>query len=57
MDILILLIPAALFLGLVGLVAFMWTLRAGRYDDIEGISYRALFEEDDIEKEQKKKED
>ncbi|MBT5073535.1 MAG: cbb3-type cytochrome oxidase assembly protein CcoS [Kordiimonadaceae bacterium] len=57
MDILILLIPAALFLGLVGLVAFMWTLRAGQYDDIEGISYRALFEEDDIEKEQKKKED
>lgn len=57
MDVLIILIPAALFLGLVGLAAFMWTLRAGQYDDIEGISYRALFEEDDIEEEQNQKED
>ena len=51
MDSLIYLIPAALFLGLVGLAGFMWSLRDGQYDDLEGATYRALFEEDDIAKE------
>jgi cbb3-type cytochrome oxidase maturation protein len=53
MDGLIYLIPVALFLGLVGLAGFLWSLRSGQYDDLEGASYRALFEEDDIEEEQK----
>lgn len=41
------LIPAALFLGLVGLAAFLWALRSGQFDDLEGAAYRAL--EDDEE--------
>jgi len=49
MTILTLLIPAALFLGLLGLVAFLWSLRSGQYDDLEGAAYRALFDEDDEE--------
>ena len=56
MDVLIYLIPAALILGLIGLGAFMWTIKDGQYDDLEGATYRALFEEDDIEKELKEKE-
>jgi len=56
MDVLIYLIPAALILGLIGLAAFMWTIKDGQYDDLEGATYRALFEEDDIEKELKEKE-
>ncbi|MFN0219548.1 MAG: cbb3-type cytochrome oxidase assembly protein CcoS [Hyphomicrobium sp.] len=36
------LIPAALFLGALGLCTFLWSLRAGQYDDLEGASWRAL---------------
>lgn len=57
MDGLLYLIPVALFLGLIGLAAFLWTIRSGQYDDLEGATYRALFEEDDIEKEKKANDD
>lgn len=53
MESLIYLIPAALFLGLIGLAGFMWSLRNNQYEDLEGATYRALFEEDDIAEEQK----
>lgn len=42
MDILAILIPVSLILGLVGLGAFWWTLRRGQYDDPEGDSQRIL---------------
>lgn len=47
MDILIYLIPIALLLGLLGLVAFMWSLKSGQYDDLEGAKWRIL-EDDDL---------
>lgn len=36
------LIPCALLLGLLGLAAFLWSLNAGQFDDLEGASWRAL---------------
>lgn len=39
------LIPAALFLGLLGVLAFLWALRSGQFEDLDGAAYRAL--EDD----------
>lgn len=36
------LIPAALALGLAGLIAFVWALRSGQFDDLEGAGWRAL---------------
>jgi len=39
------LIPAALFLGGLGLGAFMWALRSGQFEDLEGAAYRALEDE------------
>ncbi len=39
------LVPSALALGALGLVAFLWALRSGQFEDLEGASYRAL--EDD----------
>ena len=42
MEVLALLIPVSLFLGLLGLVAFLWTLRKGMYDDPDGDSQRIL---------------
>lgn len=39
------LIPAALFLGGLGLAAFLWTLKSGQYDDLDGAAWRALDDE------------
>lgn len=36
------LIPAALALGLLGLVAFLWALRTGQFEDLDGAAYRIL---------------
>ena len=38
------LIPIAIGLGLAGLASFMWTLKNGQYDDLEGAAERILFE-------------
>ena len=41
------LIPAALFLGLVGLGAFLWALKSGQFDDLDGAAHRILFDDED----------
>ena len=41
------LIPIALFLGLLGLVAFLWALRSGQFEDLDGASHRILHDDDD----------
>jgi cbb3-type cytochrome oxidase maturation protein len=41
------LIPAALFLGLLGLAAFLWALRNGQFDDPDGAAERILFDDDE----------
>lgn len=41
------LIPAALFLGLLGLGAFLWALRNGQFDDLDGAGERILYDEED----------
>lgn len=47
MEILVLLIPVSLGLGLLGLVAFLWTMRSGQYDDPKGDARRILREDYD----------
>ncbi|MEZ5931623.1 MAG: cbb3-type cytochrome oxidase assembly protein CcoS [Alphaproteobacteria bacterium] len=47
MNVLIYLIPIALFLGLLGLAAFLWSLKSGQFDDLDGAAERVLFDEDD----------
>ena len=46
MIMLIYLIPVALFLGGLGLVAFLWSLRSGQYEDLEGAAHRILQDDD-----------
>ncbi len=46
MDVLIFLIPIAIGLGLLGLFAFMWTLKSGQYEDLEGAAWRILDDDD-----------
>ncbi len=43
---LVLLIPIALGMGLFGLAAFMWAMRAGQFDDMDGAALRILIEEE-----------
>jgi cbb3-type cytochrome oxidase maturation protein len=45
MDVLVFLIPISLFLGGIGLVAFIYTVKSGQYDDPEGDSQRILSDE------------
>ena len=47
MSHLLVLIPLALALGALGLIAFFWSLRSGQYDDLEGASVRILDEENE----------
>jgi cbb3-type cytochrome oxidase maturation protein len=48
MNVLVILVPLALMLGLFGLVAFVWSLKSGQYDDIEGAAWRAISRDDDL---------
>ena len=41
------LIPAALFLGLMGLVAFLWAMRSGQFEDLDGAAERILIDDED----------
>jgi cbb3-type cytochrome oxidase maturation protein len=46
MTILVILVPLALLLGAVGLTAFLWSLRSGQYDDMDGAALRVLSDDD-----------
>jgi cbb3-type cytochrome oxidase maturation protein len=42
MDVLVFLIPVSLGLGLLGLLAFFWSLKTRQFDDPEGDRHRVL---------------
>jgi len=46
MTVLLYLIPAAILLGLLGLAAFLWAMRTGQFDDLDGAAHRILFDDD-----------
>jgi cbb3-type cytochrome oxidase maturation protein len=45
MTILLFLIPIALGMGGLGLVAFLWALKSGQYEDMDGAAQRILFDD------------
>ena len=45
MTVLVYLLPVALFLGLLALAAFLWSLKSGQYEDLEGAAERILFDD------------
>jgi cbb3-type cytochrome oxidase maturation protein len=47
MSALFYLIPAALFLGLLGLGGFLWSLKSGQFDDLDGAAHRILLDDED----------
>ena len=52
MTVLLFLVPLALGLGFVGLMGFLWSLKSGQYDDLEGAAQRVL-SDDDLEEERR----
>jgi cbb3-type cytochrome oxidase maturation protein len=48
MNGLLTLVPIALGLGLAGLAAFLWALRSGQFEDLDGAAGRILFDDDEI---------
>ena len=47
MNALLFLIPAALLLGGLGLAAFLWSVRSGQFDDLDGEAQRILLNDDE----------
>lgn len=45
MNSLLILIPMALVLGLMGLGAFLWAMRSDQFDDPDGAASRILFDD------------
>lgn len=50
MEVMVVLVPLALALGLVGLMGFLWSLKNGQYDDLEGAGWRAIAEDEPVRK-------
>ena len=46
MEVMVILVPLALGLGLVGLLGFLWSLKSGQYDDLEGAAWRAIADDE-----------
>ena len=46
MIVLLFLIPLALLLGLGALAMFMWSLKSGQFDDLDGAAHRVLMDDD-----------
>lgn len=49
MNIIFLLAPFSVLLGLIAVGAFFWSLRSGQYEDIEGAAARILIDDEDAE--------
>jgi cbb3-type cytochrome oxidase maturation protein len=50
MRALLYLVPAALFLGGLGLAAFLWALKSSQFEDLDGAANRILFDEDTVDR-------
>ncbi|MEF2553539.1 cbb3-type cytochrome oxidase assembly protein CcoS [Aurantimonas sp. A2-1-M11] len=46
MNVLLILVPIALLLGMAGLAAFLWTVRTRQYEDLDGAAWRILDDEE-----------
>jgi cbb3-type cytochrome oxidase maturation protein len=46
MEVMVILVPLALGLGLIGLLGFLWSLKSGQYDDLEGAAWRAIADDE-----------
>ena len=47
MDILYFLIPLSILLVIIIVAAFLWAIRSGQFDDLEGPAHRILLDDDE----------
>jgi len=47
MDILYLLIPLGIFILTIGIGAFIWAVKSGQFEDMQGPAHRILMDDDD----------
>ena len=47
MEVLVFLVPLAITLGALGLAGFLWSLKNGQYDDLDGAAWRAIADDDE----------
>jgi cbb3-type cytochrome oxidase maturation protein len=45
MEIVILLVPLAILLVVLGVAAFLWALRRGQFDDLDSPQWRVVFDD------------
>jgi len=57
MSVLFIMIPAALVLAGIGIVAFVVAAKSGQFDDLDTPAFRAVFDDDDTMPTQTKNED
>ena len=55
MNVLVFLVPLAIGLGLLGLFAFLWAMKTGQFDDLDGAAWRAISDDDLPDDEEKPK--
>jgi len=46
MEVLVYLVPLALALGGLGLAGFLWSLKSGQFDDLDGAAWRAIADDE-----------
>jgi cbb3-type cytochrome oxidase maturation protein len=51
MEVLVFLVPLAVTLGAIGLMGFLWSLKNGQYDDLEGAGWRAIADDEPVSEE------
>lgn len=49
MDVIAFLLPISLFMGGLGLVAFIWSIKSKQMDDLDGAAMRILQDDDEID--------
>jgi len=51
MEVLVILVPLAITLGALGLAGFLWSLKTGQYDDLDGAAWRAIADDEPADEE------
>lgn len=49
MEILYILIPVAILLVIAMIAGFLWAVKSGQFDDLEGPAHRILMDKDDVQ--------
>lgn len=47
MEILYMLIPLGLIVMVIAIIAFLWAIKSGQYEDLDGPAHRILMDDDD----------